>query len=98
MVVLAASIISDPQPHPQRRRTRISFETGPVHLDGFLQSLAAEQEASARRLRRWLSQSKVKAADAERALAAEAAVYEAAARALEGARLELDQAALVQLA
>ncbi len=57
-----------------------------------------EKESAQRRLRRWLSQSKVKPADAERALAAEARSYDDAAAALDGARLELDQAALVQLA
>jgi len=60
--------------------------------------IRSEQEAAARRLSRWLAQSKVGKADAARALRAEAAVYEEAAAALDGARLELDQAALVQLA
>jgi hypothetical protein len=60
--------------------------------------IGSEQEAAARRLSRWLAQSKVGKADAARALRAEAAVYEEAAAALDGARLELDQAALVQLA
>jgi len=60
--------------------------------------IASEKEAAHRRLARWLLQSKAKPADADRALAAEAKVYQAAASALDGARLELDQAALVQLA
>ena len=60
--------------------------------------VASEKESALRRLQRWLAQNKVKAADAERALAAEAKVHDAAAEALDGARLELDQAALVQLA
>ncbi|HUJ29272.1 MAG TPA: helicase-related protein [Myxococcales bacterium] len=60
--------------------------------------VTAEKESALRRLQRWLSQARVKAADAERALAAEAKLYDAAAEALDGARLELDQAALVQLA
>jgi ATP-dependent helicase HepA len=60
--------------------------------------VAAEKESAARRLSRWLSQSKVPAASAEKVLAAEAKLYDDAAAALDGARLELDQAALVQLA
>ena len=60
--------------------------------------VAHEKEAAVRRVSRWLSQSKVKAADASKVLAAEAAVYDAAATALEEARLELDQASLIQLA
>ena len=62
------------------------------------EGVAAEKEAAGRRLRRWLTQSKVKPAEAEKALAAEAAVYDGASAALEGARLELDQVSLVQLA
>jgi ATP-dependent helicase HepA len=58
----------------------------------------AEKAAASRRLSRWLSQSKVPAASAEKVLAAEAKLYDDAAAALDGARLELDQAALVQLA
>jgi ATP-dependent helicase HepA len=58
----------------------------------------AEKDAASRRLSRWLSQSKVPAASAEKVLAAEAKLYDDAAAALDGARLELDQAALVQLA
>jgi ATP-dependent helicase HepA len=60
--------------------------------------VGAEKEAAARRLSRWLSQSKVSAASAEKVLAAEAKLYDDAASALDGARLELDQTALVQLA
>jgi ATP-dependent helicase HepA len=60
--------------------------------------IGAEQEAASRRLSRWLAQSKVSAAEAEKVLASEARVYEQAAAALDGARLELDQVALVQLA
>jgi ATP-dependent helicase HepA len=60
--------------------------------------VAAEKESASRRLSRWLSQSQVPAASAEKVLAAEAKLYDDAAAALEGARLELDQAALVQLA
>jgi len=40
----------------------------------------------------------VPAAEAAKVLAAEAQIHEEAAAALDGARLELDQAALVQLA
>ena len=61
------------------------------------EGLADEKRAAHRRLRRWLSQSKVKAAEADRVLSAEAAIYDAVADALDGARLELDQSALVQL-
>jgi len=60
--------------------------------------VAAEKESASRRLSRWLSQSQVPAASAEKVLAAEAKLYDEAAAALDGARLELDQAALVQLA
>lgn len=60
--------------------------------------LAAEKDAALKRVTRWLAQSKVKKADAEKVLEAEAAVYDAAASALEEVRLELDQASLVQLA
>jgi ATP-dependent helicase HepA len=62
------------------------------------QRLSTEKQAALARLGRWLAQAKVKPADAERARAAEARVYDEAAEALLGARLELDQAALVQLA
>ena len=57
----------------------------------------AEKESSQRRLSRWLSQSKVKGAEAQRVLVSEASLHEAVSAALDGARLELDQAALVQL-
>ena len=60
--------------------------------------IQAEKEGSSRRLARWLAQSKVGEADAKRVLEAEAKLYEDAAAALDDARLELDQAALVQLA
>ncbi|HEY2029575.1 MAG TPA: helicase-related protein [Myxococcales bacterium] len=62
------------------------------------EKLAREKEAALARLGRWLSQSQVKPADAAKARAAESKVYDEAAEALLGARLELDQAALVQLA
>ena len=61
------------------------------------EGVAEEKESAQKRLRRWLSQSKVKPAEADRVLAAEAAIYDAVAVALDGARLELDQSALVQL-
>jgi ATP-dependent helicase HepA len=57
----------------------------------------AEKAASRRRLARWLSQSRVPAAKAEKILAEDGRVYDEAAAALQGARLSLDQAALVQL-
>lgn len=60
--------------------------------------LAGEKDAALRRVGRWLAQSRARKADADRVLQAEAAVYDEAASALDGARLELDQAALVQLA
>ena len=59
--------------------------------------VASEKEAARRRLSRWLAQSRVKSSEAETVLADEAKMHDAAAAALEGARLELDQAALVQL-
>jgi ATP-dependent helicase HepA len=62
------------------------------------EKVTLEKEAAHRRLSRWLAQSRVKAAEAERALAAEAKVFDSALQALDGARLELDQAALIQLA
>jgi ATP-dependent helicase HepA len=62
------------------------------------QKLAAEKEAALARLGRWLAQSRAKPADAENARAAEAKLYDESAEALLRARLELDQAALVQLA
>jgi len=60
--------------------------------------IQAEKEAASRRLLRWLAQSKVGEAEARRVLEAETKLYEEAAAALDGARLELDQAALIQLA
>jgi ATP-dependent helicase HepA len=60
--------------------------------------VAEEKESAQKRLRRWLAQSKVKTAEADKVLAAEAKLYDAVAEALDGARLELDQSALVQLA
>lgn len=57
-----------------------------------------EKQAAQRRLSRWLAQSKVKSPEAEKVLAAEAGLYDAVEKALDGARLELDQCALVQLA
>jgi hypothetical protein len=60
--------------------------------------VAEEKESAQKRLRRWLAQSKVKAAEAEKVLSAEAALFDAVAEALDGAHLELDQSALVQLA
>jgi len=60
--------------------------------------IQAEKEAASRRLLRWLAQSKVGEAEARRVLDAETKLYEEAAAALDGARLELDQAALIQLA
>jgi ATP-dependent helicase HepA len=62
------------------------------------QKLSGEKEAALARLGRWLAQSRVKPADAAKARAAESKLYDEAAEALLGARLELDQAALVQLA
>lgn len=67
-------------------------------VEGAKAGIRAEQEAARRRLERWLLQSKVPAGEAEKVLAREARVFEEAVGALEGARLELDQAALVQLA
>ena len=57
-----------------------------------------EKEAALRRVSRWLSQNKVKKVEADKVVSAEAAVYDAAAAALEEVRLELDQASLIQLA
>jgi len=59
--------------------------------------LAKEAAASRRRLERWLSQGGAKAKERERILAEEAALHDAARGALDGARLELDQAAVAQL-
>jgi hypothetical protein len=76
----------------EARRTLVKLVTAAE------QRLAAEKEAALARLGRWLSQSRVKPADAAKARAAESKLYDEAAEALLGARLELDQAALVQLA
>src|SRR5438132_1622128 len=78
------------QEEAQRRLRRI--------VEAAKSGIAAEQEAATRRLARWLAQSKVDVSDARRLLEAEAKIHEDAAAALDGARLELDQAALVQLA
>ncbi len=67
-------------------------------VEGAKAGIRSEQESARRRVGRWLAQSKVPAAEAEKVLARESRVYEESAAALEGARLELDQAALVQLA
>ena len=56
-----------------------------------------EKVSAQKRLQRFLAQSKVSAAKSEKILAEEAAIYDAVAGALDGARLELDQIALVQL-
>src|SRR5438105_3980606 len=58
---------------------------------------AAERDASLERLSRWLLQGKAKPAQREKILQEEARVHDAAMEALDGARLELDQSALVQL-
>ena len=58
---------------------------------------AAERDASLKRLSRWLAQGKAKSAEREKILQEEAQVHDAAIEALDGARLELDQSALVQL-
>ena len=57
----------------------------------------AERDASLKRLRRWLSQTKAKPAQREKILAEEARIHDGAIAALDGAGLELDQVALVQL-
>ena len=49
------------------------------------------------RLRRWLSQGKASRAELSRAFGDEERMHDEVATALEGARLELDQAAIVQL-
>jgi len=58
---------------------------------------AAERDASLERLSRWLAQSKAKAPQREQILQDERRIHDAAIAALDGARLELDQSALVQL-
>jgi ATP-dependent helicase HepA len=81
---------------------RVAQEEAHRRLRGIIEAakggIAAEKEAATRRLARWLAQSKVGKAEAERVLQAEAKIHEDAAAALDDARLELDQAALVQLA
>jgi ATP-dependent helicase HepA len=67
-------------------------------VEGAKAGIRSEKEAAVRRLSRWLAQSKVPPAEAGNVLSREAQVYDEAAAALDGARLELDQAALVQLA
>ncbi|MFL5434437.1 MAG: helicase-related protein [Myxococcales bacterium] len=59
--------------------------------------LAKEAAASRARLERWLAQGGATAEERERILAGEAAMHDAAGAALDGARLELDQAAVAQL-
>ena len=59
--------------------------------------MISERTASLKRLARFLGQSGVKEAEKERVLDEETALYEQVLGALDGARLELDQAALVQL-
>jgi ATP-dependent helicase HepA len=56
-----------------------------------------ERDAALERLRRWLSQTKAKPAQREKILEEEARFHDAAIAALDGASLELDQVALVQL-
>jgi hypothetical protein len=58
---------------------------------------SAERDASLKRLTRWLSQTKAKPAQSEKVLQEESRIHDAAIAALDGARLELDQSALVQL-
>jgi ATP-dependent helicase HepA len=58
---------------------------------------SAERDASLKRLTRWLSQTKAKPAQREKVLQEESRIHDAAIAALDGARLELDQSALVQL-
>jgi ATP-dependent helicase HepA len=66
-------------------------------IDQAQQAAQAEKDASLRRLARWLSQSKAKPAEKQRALDAESALHDQVAEALAAAHLELDQAAIVQL-
>ncbi|HYV65521.1 MAG TPA: helicase-related protein, partial [Myxococcales bacterium] len=58
---------------------------------------AAERDATLERLTRWLQQTKAKAAQRDKILQEERRIHDAAIAALDGARLELDQSALVQL-
>ena len=88
--------------HAVELALRKAQEEGQLRLERLVaqakEHVADEKNAAQKRLRRWLDQSKVKAAEADRVLAAEAKLYDAVAEALDGARLELDQSALVQLA
>jgi ATP-dependent helicase HepA len=59
--------------------------------------VARDRAAAQDRLGRFLAQSKVDAAEREKLIAAEGLLYDQIGEALDGARLELDQAALVQL-
>ena len=59
--------------------------------------VTAEKHASHKRLARWLAQGKVSKAKAAALLEEDGNVFDSASRALHGARLELDQAALIQL-
>jgi ATP-dependent helicase HepA len=77
------------QEEAQRRLRRL--------VEGAKTGIRAEQEAAARRLLRWLSQSKVAASEADKLVSQEAQLFDQAAAALDGARLELDQVALIQL-
>ena len=58
---------------------------------------SAERDASLKRLSRWLAQTKAKPAQREKVLQEESRIHDAAIAALDGARLDLDQSALVQL-
>jgi ATP-dependent helicase HepA len=59
--------------------------------------VALDREAAQKRLARFLSQNRTPAHERDKLLAAEGRLYEQVADALDGARLELDQSALVQL-
>jgi ATP-dependent helicase HepA len=61
------------------------------------QRAAAERDASLARLSRWLSQTKAEPSQRDKILQEESRIHDAAISALDGARLELDQSALVQL-
>ena len=82
--------LSAAQAEAQRRLQKV--------VEAARERLDAERDGALRKLSRWLSQSHAKAAEAQRAIAAEAKVYDDAAAALGKARIELDQAALIQLA
>jgi ATP-dependent helicase HepA len=56
-----------------------------------------DREAALKRLARFLSQNRTSAAERDKILAAEGRLYDHVSEALDGARLELDQSALVQL-